>query len=158
MAGNSLCTVNNRPIFVLQIFIWHRFREKPQATGEGQKSLWTCSARGVQSAGKRQDLQALKPLEQTLLVCLLRLHWDSNLRGSQNWTWFFGKWFLQGGAALNSSDWSSSALFSQVCFWPNPPFVPLIWGARTALWGTPPALTPDSHGCREFVGQCFLST
>ena len=55
---------------------------------------------GVQTGGNRQDPPALKYLEHPLLLCLLRLHWGSNLRGSQNVKHFFcklsfGKVFLR---------------------------------------------------------------
>ena len=61
-----------------------------QATGEGQKSFCTAVRPwGVQSAGNRQDLQAPKPLEQTLLRCFLSLHRGSSLRGRANEKPFF---------------------------------------------------------------------
>ena len=49
-----------------------------QATGEGRNPSVLVRPWGAQSTGNRQDLQALKPLGQTLLACLLRLHWDSD--------------------------------------------------------------------------------
>ena len=50
----------------------------------GRKSLCNSSALGLAKHWQQKGSSGLKPLEQTLLVCLLRLHWDSNLRGSQN--------------------------------------------------------------------------
>ena len=125
---------------------WHKFREifgpayvkfRGQLRAWFRGLLWPLEKAGnpsapvrpwgVQSAGNRQDLPALKRLEQTLLVCLLRLHWDSNLRGPQNVKHIFWKCFF------SEKGFSRGCVTKIGCHTPCPSM--RTWGAIPAQEG-----------------------